>query len=52
MANDPKIAAKRWVKTTTLLRELELDHRGVLILNYETLIRETREHDGGDRRVP
>lgn len=41
MANDPKIAAKRWVKTTTLLRELELDHRGVLILNYETLIRET-----------
>ena len=41
MAKDPKIAAKRWVKTTMLLRELELDHRGVLIVNYETLIRET-----------
>jgi hypothetical protein len=41
MARDPKIAARRWVRITKLLRELELDYHGVLILNYETLIKDT-----------
>ena len=41
MAQDVKKAARRWVRLTRLMRELELDHPEVRIINYEVLIQHT-----------